>query len=135
MTGIQNYSWYSKPEHKALWDKYEPANLAIRLAGWESVTHAFSNSDAVQLQRFGRGDEICPRSSPSIWSGMTSSRARLETRLAYDAGQAARKTALSVAGGWAGAEKSRAQAVQVHVSKPQCQESRRSCDRPTSTAS
>ena len=48
----------SKPEHTALWDKYEPANLAIRLAGWEPVTHAFSSSDAVQLQRFGRGDEI-----------------------------------------------------------------------------
>ena len=49
----------SKPEHTALWDKYEPANLAIRLAGWEPVTHAlFPLRDAVQLQRFGRGDEI-----------------------------------------------------------------------------
>ena len=55
---LKDYSWYSKSEHKALWDKYEPANLAIRLAGWEPVTHAFANSDAVQLQRFGRGDEI-----------------------------------------------------------------------------
>jgi hypothetical protein len=55
---LKDYSWYSKPEHKALWDKYEPANLAIRLAGWEPVTHAVADSDAVQLQRFGRGDEI-----------------------------------------------------------------------------
>ena len=55
---LKDFSWYTKPEHKALWDKYEPANLAIRLAGWEPVTHAYSNSDAVQLQRFGRGDEI-----------------------------------------------------------------------------
>jgi hypothetical protein len=54
----KDYSWYTKPEHKALWDKYEPANLAIRLAGWEPVTHAFVNSSAVQLQRFGRGDTI-----------------------------------------------------------------------------
>ncbi|MEI7851429.1 MAG: hypothetical protein WCH86_06310 [Kiritimatiellales bacterium] len=55
---LPDYSWYTKPEHKALWDKYEPANLAIRLAGWEPVTHAYVNSPAVQLQRFGRGDEI-----------------------------------------------------------------------------
>ena len=55
---LADYSWYSKPEHKALWDKYEPANLAIRLAGWEPVTHAVSKSDAVQLQRFGCGDDI-----------------------------------------------------------------------------
>ena len=55
---LEDYSWYSKPEHKALWDKYEPANLAIRLAGWEPVTHAWPSSDAVQLQRFGRGKEI-----------------------------------------------------------------------------
>jgi len=55
---LKDYSWYTKPEHKALWDKYEPANLAIRLAGWEPVTHAFASSSAVQLQRFGRGDEI-----------------------------------------------------------------------------
>jgi hypothetical protein len=55
---LEDYSWYTKPEHKALWDKYEPANLAIRLAGWEPVTHAFSSSSAVQLQRFGRGETI-----------------------------------------------------------------------------
>ncbi len=55
---LKDYSWYTKPEHKALWDKYEPANLAIRLAGWEPVTHAWSSSNAVQLQRFGKGDEI-----------------------------------------------------------------------------
>jgi hypothetical protein len=54
----KDYSWYTKPEHKALWDKYEPANLAIRLAGWEPVTHATVNSQAVQLQRFGRGAHI-----------------------------------------------------------------------------
>lgn len=54
----KDYSWYTKPEHKALWDKYEPANLAIRLAGWEPVTYATSNSSAVQLQRFGRGETI-----------------------------------------------------------------------------
>lgn len=54
----KDYSWYTKPEHKALWDRYEPANLAIRLAGWEPVTYATSNSSAVQLQRFGRGETI-----------------------------------------------------------------------------
>jgi len=54
----EDYSWYTKPEHKALWNKYEPANLAIRLAGWEPVTHATSSSDAVQLQRFGKGETI-----------------------------------------------------------------------------
>lgn len=54
----KDYSWYTKPEHKALWDKYEPANLAIRLAGWEPVTYATVNSPAVQLQRFGKGDNI-----------------------------------------------------------------------------
>ena len=54
----EEWSWINKPEHRALWDKYEPANLAIRLAGWEPVTHASTSSDAVQLQRFGRGDEI-----------------------------------------------------------------------------
>jgi len=55
---LKDYSWYTKPEHKALWDKYEPANLAIRLAGWEPVTYATVNSIAVQLQRFGRGETI-----------------------------------------------------------------------------
>jgi hypothetical protein len=55
---LKDYSWYTKPEHKALWDKYEPANLAIRLAGWEPVTYAYVNSPAVQLQRFGRGECI-----------------------------------------------------------------------------
>jgi len=54
----KDYSWYTKPEHKELWDKYEPANLAIRLAGWEPVTYATVNSPAVQLQRFGKGDNI-----------------------------------------------------------------------------
>ena len=54
----KDYSWYTKPEHKALWDKYEPANLAIRLAGWEPVTYAYVNCPAVQLQRFGRGETI-----------------------------------------------------------------------------
>ena len=55
---LKDYSWYTKPEHKAMWDKYEPANLAIRLAGWEPVTYATVNSPAVQLQRFGRGETI-----------------------------------------------------------------------------
>ncbi|MEI6554285.1 MAG: hypothetical protein WCL70_01710 [Paludibacter sp.] len=54
----KDYSWYTKPEHKALWDKYEPANLAIRLAGWEPVTYATVSSTAVQLQRFGRWETI-----------------------------------------------------------------------------
>jgi len=54
----KDYSWYTKPEHKVLWDKYEPANLALRLAGWEPVTHATASSPAVQLQRFGKGDNI-----------------------------------------------------------------------------
>jgi len=51
----KDYSWYTKPDHKALWDRYEPANLAIRLAGWEPVTYAASSSAMVQLQRFGKG--------------------------------------------------------------------------------
>ena len=56
---LPDYSWYTtKPDHAELWARYEPANLAIRLAGWEPVTHARVNSNAVQLQRFGRGDEI-----------------------------------------------------------------------------
>ncbi len=55
---LKDYSWYTKPEHKALWAKYEPANLAIRLAGWEPVTYATVDSPAVQLQRFGRGETI-----------------------------------------------------------------------------
>jgi len=55
---LEDYSWISKPEHRALWNKYQPANLAIRLAGWEPVTCAWSSSDAVQLERFGRSDEI-----------------------------------------------------------------------------
>ena len=54
----KDYSWYTKPDHKALWDKYEPVSLAIRLAGWEPVTYATANSNQVQLQRFGRGDAI-----------------------------------------------------------------------------
>lgn len=54
----KDYSWYTKPEHKALWDRYEPANLAIRLAGWEPVTYATANSNAVQVQRFGKGETI-----------------------------------------------------------------------------
>ena len=54
----KEYSWYTKPDHKALWDRYEPANLAIRLAGWEPVTYATSSSKAVQLQRFGKGKTI-----------------------------------------------------------------------------
>ncbi len=52
------WSWINKPEHKELWEKYEPANLAIRLAGWEPVTHAVADSKAVQIERFGRGEEI-----------------------------------------------------------------------------
>ncbi len=55
---LEEYSGIKKPEHRDLWNRYEPANLAIRLAGWEPVTHAWSSSDAVQLQRFGKGDEI-----------------------------------------------------------------------------
>jgi hypothetical protein len=54
----EDWSWINKPEHKQLWDRYEPANLAIRLAGWEPVTHAVADSDAVQVERFGRGDEV-----------------------------------------------------------------------------
>ena len=53
-----DYSWICKPEHRALWERYEPANLAIRLAGWEPVTGAWSSSNAVQVQRFGRGRTI-----------------------------------------------------------------------------
>jgi hypothetical protein len=46
------------PAHQALWASYIPANEAIRLAGWEPVTHAFSSSSAVEVQRFGHGQEI-----------------------------------------------------------------------------
>ena len=46
------------PAHQALWANYIPANEAIRLAGWEPVTHAYSSSSAVEVQRFGHGQEI-----------------------------------------------------------------------------
>jgi len=48
------YSRYHRPPHRELWRRYEPVNLAVRLAGWEPVTHARAGSGAVQLQRFGR---------------------------------------------------------------------------------
>lgn len=51
-------SVFYSPEHQALWSKYIPASEAIRLAGWEPVTHAFANSSAVEVQRFGRGQDI-----------------------------------------------------------------------------
>lgn len=53
-----DWSWINRPDHRALWKHYEPANLAIRLAGWEPVTHALTDSDAVQVERFGSGDEV-----------------------------------------------------------------------------
>lgn len=54
----EQWSWINRPEHKNLWDTYEPANLAIRLAGWEPVTYAAADSGDVHVERFGRGDEI-----------------------------------------------------------------------------
>ena len=52
-----NSLFYKEP-HQALWNSYIPASEAIRLAGWEPVTHAFSSSPLVAVNRFGRGDTI-----------------------------------------------------------------------------
>ena len=52
-----NSLFYTQP-HQALWSSYIPASEAIRLAGWEPVTYAFSNSPLVAVNRFGRGDTI-----------------------------------------------------------------------------
>jgi hypothetical protein len=52
-----NSLFYTEP-HQALWNSYIPASEAIRLAGWEPVTYAFSNSPLVTVNRFGRGDTI-----------------------------------------------------------------------------
>lgn len=51
-------SVFYTPEHQALWSKYIPASEAIRLAGWEPVTHATTTSNLIELQRFGRGDTV-----------------------------------------------------------------------------
>lgn len=51
-------SVFYSPEHQNLWDNYIPTSEAIRLAGWEPVTYAFSSSPLVALQRFGRGDTV-----------------------------------------------------------------------------
>lgn len=54
---LEGYSYYTKPDHKALWDKYLPAVEAIRLAGWEPVTHAWPVADVQKrtfaIERFG----------------------------------------------------------------------------------
>ncbi len=42
----------------ALWARYAPANEALRLAGWEPVTHARTSDEALTCERFGRGDTI-----------------------------------------------------------------------------
>ena len=51
------YSHYTKPEHKKLWNKYLPALEAIRLAGWEPVTHArpvpSGQPPSFGIERFG----------------------------------------------------------------------------------
>ncbi len=65
-------SLFSTPVHQALWNNYIPASEAIRLAGWEPVTYAYSNpSDSVAINRFGRGDTIYmtvwgPNPPPSV---------------------------------------------------------------------
>ena len=41
---MEDWSWINKPEHRAIWGMYEPANLAICLAGWEPVTYAFMDT-------------------------------------------------------------------------------------------
>ena len=54
---LEGYSYYTKPDHKALWDKYLPAVEAIRLAGWEPVTRAWPVADGQKrtfaIERFG----------------------------------------------------------------------------------
>ncbi|MEI7850441.1 MAG: putative Ig domain-containing protein [Kiritimatiellales bacterium] len=51
-------SLFYTPAHQAVWTNYIPANEAIRLAGWEPVTHAFCTNTAVVVQRFGHGTNI-----------------------------------------------------------------------------
>jgi hypothetical protein len=51
-------SLFYTEQHQALWNSYIPASEAIRLAGWEPVTHAFSSSSDVAVNRFGRGDSV-----------------------------------------------------------------------------
>ena len=51
-------SVFYTPAHQALWTNYIPASEAIRLAGWEPVTHAFCTNDAVEVQRFGHGHDV-----------------------------------------------------------------------------
>jgi hypothetical protein len=53
-----NISLFYTPAHQALWTNYITASEAIRLAGWEPVTHAYSSSSAVEVQRFGNGQTI-----------------------------------------------------------------------------
>ena len=51
--------WYSQPNvDKQLWDKYEAANLAIRLAGWEPVTHATANASQFSFSDSAAADKI-----------------------------------------------------------------------------
>jgi hypothetical protein len=57
-------SLFYTEQHQALWNSYIPASEAIRLAGWEPVTHALSSSSDVAVNRFGRGDTIYM----TVWS-------------------------------------------------------------------
>lgn len=58
-----NSLFYTEP-HQSMWASYIPASEAIRLAGWEPVTHAISSSPLVAVNRFGRGDTIYM----TVWS-------------------------------------------------------------------
>ena len=52
----KEYSYYHKPEHKALWGNYLPALEQIRIAGWEPVTLAtgnFKGEPDFGIERYG----------------------------------------------------------------------------------
>lgn len=51
---LKDYSRFHEPEHQKLWNGYRPAVEAIRLAGWEPVTHArVTTGQGVGVERFG----------------------------------------------------------------------------------
>ncbi|MCX7015046.1 MAG: hypothetical protein NTW86_21245 [Candidatus Sumerlaeota bacterium] len=73
---------------KALWDRYIPANDAIREAGWQPVTHAEADSREVICERFGAK----PPYYFTLWGPAPPATVRLvvETgQLGLDAGAAA----------------------------------------------
>ncbi|HMP75728.1 MAG TPA: hypothetical protein PKE12_05455 [Kiritimatiellia bacterium] len=52
----QDYALYARDA--ALWARYAPVNEALRLAGWEPVTHARMSDESLTCERFGRGAEL-----------------------------------------------------------------------------